>query len=65
MENELIALEESVAGWESIIRQVESGFGPDGKPVTPAVKRHGIEIAQRIIAKNRKRIEWLIKEQAK
>lgn len=56
---DIAALKESNAGWEATIRQIESGFGPDGKPVTEAVKRHGIEIARSIIHRNKRKIAEL------
>lgn len=56
---DIAALKESCAGWEATIKQIESGFGPDGKPVTDAVKRHGVEIAKSIIYKNMRKIAEL------
>lgn len=59
MQFKLIALRESILAWEAVIRQIQSGFGPDGRPVTPAVKRHGVEVAQSIIAKNKAKLHEL------
>lgn len=59
MREQIAALKESIAGWEATIRQIESGFGPDGRPVTEAVKRHGVEIAKSIIHRNKRKIAEL------
>jgi len=64
MKYDIAQLQESIAAWEATIRQIESGFGPDGKPVTPAVKRHGVEIAKMMIYKNSKKLAEL-QEQSK